>query len=66
MEQEVFRVNDFCQRYAISRTALYREIWVNRLNIIKCGKRTLITREDAEKWLRNLEMNTARPPVKLR
>ena len=51
MEQEVFRVSEFCQCYAISRTAFYREVWAKRLCIIKRGRRTLITRVDAEQWL---------------
>ena len=54
MEQEVFRVSDFCQKYSISRTAFYREIWAHRLRIIKCGRRTLVARIDAEKWLEGL------------
>ena len=54
MEQEVYRVSEFCQRYAISRTAFYREVWANRLRIIKRGRRTLIIRTDAEKWLKKL------------
>lgn len=53
MEQEVFRVSEFCQRYAISRTAFYREVWAKRLHIIKRGRRTLITRIDAETWLKS-------------
>jgi len=48
MEQEVYTIKDFCRCYAISRTAFYREIWANRLHMIKRGRRTLITRADAE------------------
>lgn len=53
MEQEVFRVNEFCQRYAISRTAFYREVWASRLRVIKRGRRTLVLKIDAEQWLKN-------------
>ena len=59
MEQEVFRVSEFCQRYAISRTAFYREVWANRLQIIKRGRRTLVARTDAEKWLEELRKGNA-------
>ncbi len=50
MEQEVYRVKEFCQKYAISRTSLYREISANRLTAFKRGRLTLIAREEAERW----------------
>jgi len=54
MEQEVYRVSEFCKIYAISRTALYREIWAKRLTVIKRGRRTLIVSTEAKRWLRDL------------
>lgn len=51
MEQEIYRVNDFCQRYAISRSGFYREIRAKRLHILKRGCRTYVARSDAETWL---------------
>jgi len=51
MEKEVYRVNDFCERFAISRTAFYREVRGNRLRIMKRGCRTYVTRRDAEDWI---------------
>jgi hypothetical protein len=54
MEQEVLRVSEFCHCYAISRTALYREIWAGRLRILKRGRRTLITKKDAAIWVAEL------------
>lgn len=50
MDKEAYRVTEFCQRYAISRTSLYEEINANRLRIIKRGRRTLIARTEAERW----------------
>ena len=47
-------VTEFCLEFGISRTAAYREIQVGRLKIKKCGRRTLVSREDAEEWLRSL------------
>ena len=63
MEQEVFRVLEFCQRYAISRASLYREIAAHRLRIIKRGRRTLITRVEAERWFENLCRNQPQQPA---
>ncbi len=60
MEKEAFRVSEFCQRYAISRTSLYKEIGTNRLCILKRGRRTLIARVEAERWFANLSEQTKR------
>lgn len=50
MDKEVYRVLEFCQRYAISRTSLYKEVNEKRLCLIKRGRRTLIARQEAERW----------------
>ena len=50
MDKEVYRVKEFCQRYAISRTSLYREISANRLAVFKRGRLTFIARDEAERW----------------
>ena len=54
MQEEIYLVPEFCQCFKISRTSLYREVKARRLNIIKRGRRTLITRQDAEAWLEKL------------
>jgi len=51
MEQEVYRVNEFCVRYAISRSAFYREVKADRLQVMKRGCRTFVTRSDAMAWI---------------
>ncbi len=53
-EAEAFRVPEFCQRYAICRTSLYKEVNEGRLHLIKRGRRTLITRAEAERWFTTL------------
>jgi hypothetical protein len=47
-------LNEFCQRYNVGRTLAYEEINARRLRARKVGKRTIITDDDAEDWLRNL------------
>lgn len=54
MEQEVLRVKDFCQKYAISRSSFYREVWDERLQVFKRGRCTFIAREEAERWFHDL------------
>lgn len=54
IETEVYRVSEFCERYKISRTSLYKEVNEKRLRLIKRGRRTLISRLEAERWLASL------------
>lgn len=53
MEKEVYRVNDFCSCFAISRSAFYREVRANRLQVMRRGSRTYVTRRDANAWIEN-------------
>lgn len=57
-----FTFNEFCVRYGISRSAAYREIKAMRLIAKKRGRRTVIERREAQRWLATLpdfEMHTA-------
>jgi excisionase family DNA binding protein len=49
-----FDINEFCRRYGIGRTTAYDEIKAGRLRRRKVGKRSLITEDDAEAWLKDL------------
>ena len=51
---EVYRVSEFCEHYKISRTSLYKEVNEHRLHLVKRGRRTLITRSEAERWFSSL------------
>jgi predicted DNA-binding transcriptional regulator AlpA len=51
MTTEVYRVNEFCNLFAISRTSFYREIKAKRLPVMKRGCRTYVSRVDAEAWV---------------
>jgi hypothetical protein len=52
--QRAMNIAQFCQRYGIGRTTAYAEIKQKRLRGRKIGKRTIITEDDAEDWLRRL------------
>ena len=54
IQQRAMSVGEFCQRYSIGRTTVYEEIKLGRLRGLKVGKRTLISEDDAEDWLRRL------------
>lgn len=51
---ELLTVADFCARYSIGRTSLYREVNAGRLKLRKFGSATRIARADAEAWADNL------------
>ena len=57
MEKAVFSVNEFCQRYGESRSDFYRRVASGKISIIKRGRRTFITRAEAERWLASLSVN---------
>jgi excisionase family DNA binding protein len=52
--KSAFSVEDFCERFGIGRTAAYAELKAGRLKAQKCGRRTLIPRNEAERWLAGL------------
>jgi Helix-turn-helix domain len=52
--QRATSIAEFCQRYGPGRTTAYQEIKSGRLRGRKIGKRTIITEDDAEDWLRHL------------
>ena len=50
----VFSVSDFCQWAGIGRTAVYAEMKAGRLSAKKFGRRTIIPKSEAERWLASL------------
>jgi excisionase family DNA binding protein len=52
--QRAMSIAEFCERYGPGRTTAYQEIKLGRLRARKCGRRTIITEDDAEDWLRSL------------
>jgi excisionase family DNA binding protein len=52
--KRAFSIAVFCERYDVGRTCAYEEIKAGRLKALKVGRRTLITEESAEAWLKNL------------
>ncbi len=51
---QAYTINDFCRCYGIGRTKTYAEIAAGRLPARKLGKRTLILKSDADRWLTTL------------
>ena len=58
MEQELYSVAQFLEKYAIGRTSFYAAVAKNEIPIIKRGKRTFVARTDAQVWLEGLRQKT--------
>lgn len=50
----MMKLPQFCERYATSRSAAYREISAGRLRVTKVGRAVRIKLEDAEAWAASL------------
>lgn len=50
-ERRVYTVQEFMDRYCISRTRTYAEIGAGRLVARRLGRRTFIARDDADAWV---------------
>lgn len=51
---DLMTVAEFCSRYSIGKTSLYREVAAGRLKLRKFGTATRIARNDAEAWAASL------------
>ncbi len=51
---ELLTVAQFCARYSVGKTSLYREVAANRIRLRKFGSATRIARIDAEEWAKRL------------
>lgn len=51
---ELMTVADFVAKFRVSRTALYRLLAQGDVTALKVGRRTLIARAEAERWLATL------------
>jgi len=49
-------LGEFCRRYSIGKTKLYREINSGRLRTLLRGNRRFVKVEDAEAWVNNMHV----------
>ena len=59
-QQRAMSVGQFCRSYGPGKTKAYEELKSGRLRGRKFGKRTIITADDAEDWLRKLPVVEAK------
>ncbi len=56
-----YTVDSFCDAYGIRRNLAYDEMKAGRLEFRKAGRKTLIRKVDADKWLDNLPKGNPEP-----
>lgn len=56
-------VAEFCETYGVGRSLFYEELKAGRIEARKAGKRTLILRDEAERWARSLPKVENQRPV---
>lgn len=54
MNNEAFTIRSFGNAYGVGRSFIYSEMAAGRLPFRKAGRRTLIMRDDAQRWADNL------------
>ena len=51
VERRGYRPKEFCARYALGMSTLYRKFRDNEIRPIKIGRNTFITTEEEARWL---------------
>jgi excisionase family DNA binding protein len=54
-----FSFDEFAKAASIGRTQVYQEIKAGRLRPLKCGRRTLVSAAEAQRWLERLASSHA-------
>jgi excisionase family DNA binding protein len=49
-----FSIDQLAKAVSIGRTRIYQEIKAGRLRPLKCGRRTLVSAAEAQRWLEEL------------
>lgn len=44
-------ITDFCKTYGVGRSFTFEELRLGRLKAKKAGRKTIITKTDADEWL---------------
>ena len=54
VDRAAYTVNEFCAAHGIGRTTFYAELKAGRINVVKCGRRTLVPTSENDAWLGRL------------
>lgn len=58
---KLITIKEFCERFGVGRSTVYRENEAGRLPFRKIGRATRIAESDISAWLDNLPVNDNRP-----
>lgn len=59
IEKQAFSIPEFCAAYSVGRAKLYRMMKAGEgPRIMKVGRKTIISKEAADEWRRNIEAKT--------
>lgn len=61
-QRGAFNIDNFCKWADIGRSHVYEEVQRGRLRLTKCGRRSLITFDDATAWLAALRRSAGKSP----
>lgn len=50
MKQDRYSINRFCRFFKVARRTFYREVHRGHITPVKCGHRTFILYEEAQRW----------------
>jgi hypothetical protein len=64
LQRRAYSIPEFCAVYNIGRSKAYEEAKAGRLRVRKIGRASIITHDDAEEWLDNLETISSVDPAK--
>lgn len=56
VDARLLDLGEFCRRYSIGKTKVYREINSGRLRTLLRGNRRFVRVEDAEAWLNDMHV----------
>ncbi len=54
IEKLAFSIRETCEIAGLSRTYIYAEIAAGRIKPVKAGRRTLILKDELQRWLGSL------------
>lgn len=55
-ERAAFSIEEFAEWVGIGRTAVFQEMKEGRLVARKCGRRTIILKQEGMRWLESLQL----------
>jgi len=58
--RRAYSIAAFCDAFCVSRSKTYQLLAEGNLQAIKLGRKTLITADEADRWLQSLSESSAR------